>query len=553
MQNNIEKTYKLWLEKIPQSDPLHDELTNMSSEQINNAFYKDLEFGTGGLRGIMGAGSNCLNKYTIIKATAGLACYMKKHGLSSAAITYDSRINSKEFSFITAETLASYGITAYITDTCMPTPFLSFAIRKLNCDVGVNVTASHNPKQYNGYKVYDKTGCQVLDKIANAITDEIEKIDPFDQNVKAFDELIEEDKIKYISDTTKQDYYLTVESESLDKICPELNIVYTPLNGAGHIATPTVLKKMGAKNLTIVPEQSYPDGNFTTCPYPNPEKIEALSLAIKLANETGADIVVANDPDCDRLGVAVQKESGFAPLTGNEVGILLVDYILSRRKENGTLPETPQVVTTIVSTPMINALAKDYNATVVDVLTGFKYIGDVINRLEKHSEQSNFVFGFEESCGYLKGTYARDKDGVVAAMLVCEMASYYKKQGLSLYQRLLQLFDKYGRYDQCLLSYRFEGADGAVLKQELLSNLRKHPFENLAESPTTSTTDLLEPSTLPKADVLIWKADDGTKLVIRPSGTEPLIKCYLFTNGDSHTNLKKLDKLQAQLDMVLAK
>ncbi len=550
---NIEKTYKLWLEKIPKDDPLHTELENMSTEQINNAFYKDLEFGTGGLRGIMGAGSNCLNKYTIIKATAGLAAYMKKNDLKTVAITYDSRINSKEFSCITAMTLASHGIKAFITDTCMPTPFLSFAIRNLKCDVGVNVTASHNPKQYNGYKVYDNTGCQILDEVAKLITTEIEAVNPFEQKVESFELLLKSTKIEYISEETKQEYYKTVENESLDEISPELNIVYSPLNGAGHDATPTVLRKMGAKNLNIVKQQSYPDGNFTTCPYPNPEKIEALTLAIKLANETNADIVVANDPDCDRLGVAVKKENGFAPLAGNEVGILLVDYVLTRRKQNGTLPKNTVLVSTIVSTPMTQALAKDYDAKVVDVLTGFKYIGDVINKLARQGKQDDFVFGFEESCGYLKGTYARDKDGVVATMLVCEMASYYKKQGITLYQRLQQLFDKYGRYDQRLLSYRFEGADGAVLKQKLLLGLREKPFTTLAGQPVTHKTDLLEPSDLPKADVLIWKADDGTKLVVRPSGTEPLIKCYLFANGDSESNLKKLNLLQAQLDEVLCK
>lgn len=548
LDNKVQQKYRFWLDNVTDKQ-LSEQLREMTDEQITNAFYKDLEFGTGGMRGEMGAGTNCLNIYTIVKATAGLANYMKSHNMTKAAITYDSRLNSRLFSQTAAGTLASNGITVYITEDCMPTPFLSFLIRSLGCDMGVNVTASHNPKQYNGYKVYDKTGCQVLDEAANEITDFIEQIDPFEQKMQSQKELADNGLIQNVNDKLICDYVNTVLTESLGN-ANDIKVAYTPLNGAGYKIVPQTLKKIGAE-LLVVEEQSMPNGNFTTCPYPNPEKIEALKLVIALANEQNADIVVANDPDCDRLGVAVRKQDGFEPLSGNEVGILLCDYILSRRKETKTLPENPVIVTTIVSTPMVKAIAADYNATVCEVLTGFKYIGNVINNLQKKGKENDFVFGFEESCGYLKGVYARDKDGVVASMLVCEMASYYKQKGLTLSDRLEQLYAKYGRYDQRLVSYRFAGADGATRKQQLLAQLRQNPFDTLADSPVTSVRDLLQPSDLPKADVLILHSADGGKLVVRPSGTEPLIKCYLFENGQKEQNNCRLDKMQKQLDDFL--
>lgn len=549
MNESVKTKYNYWLNKVS-NKALSDEMHAMTEEQIVNAFYKDLEFGTGGMRGTMGAGTNCLNIYTIARATQGLANYMKAHNLHSAAITYDTRINSRLFSRHAAAVLATNGIKVHITDDCMPTPFLSYAIRTLHADAGINVTASHNPKEYNGYKVYDNTGCQVLDEVANEITAQIEAIDPFDVAPRGYDELVAEGLICPVTDELIASYQDTVIGESLGE-ADGITVVYTPLNGAGYATVPTVLKRVGVSDLHIVKEQALPNGNFTTCPYPNPEKIAALQLALQLAEQTHADVVVANDPDCDRLGVAVAKENGYDAITGNEVAILFADYILSTLRAQNRLPINPKIVTTIVSTPMVKAIAADYNAKVYEVLTGFKYIGDIINKLYKKGEESDFVFGFEESCGYLKGTYARDKDGVVASMLVCEMTAHYKKQGLSLYQRLQQLYAQYGNYEQRLLSYRFDGADGAVRKEQLLADIRKTPLAKLADSNVTSVVDLLQPSDLPKADVIIFHADDGSKLVIRPSGTEPLIKCYLMVHGTTADNKARLDKMQAQLDELL--
>ena len=549
MNESVKTKYNYWLNKVSDK-ALSDEMHAMTEEQIVNAFYKDLEFGTGGMRGTMGAGTNCLNIYTIARATQGLANYMKAHNLHSAAITYDTRINSRLFSRHAAAVLATNGITVHITDDCMPTPFLSYAIRTLHADAGINVTASHNPKEYNGYKVYDNTGCQVLDEVANEITAQIEAIDPFDVAPRGYDELVAEGLICPVTDELIASYQDTVIGESLGE-ADGITVVYTPLNGAGYATVPTVLKRVGVSDLHIVKEQALPNGNFTTCPYPNPEKIAALQLALQLAEQTHADVVVANDPDCDRLGVAVAKENGYDAITGNEVAILFADYILSTLRAQNRLTINPKIVTTIVSTPMVKAIAADYNAKVYEVLTGFKYIGDIINKLYKKGEESDFVFGFEESCGYLKGTYARDKDGVVASMLVCEMTAHYKKQGLSLYQRLQQLYAQYGNYEQRLLSYRFDGADGAVRKEQLLADIRKTPLAKLADSNVTSVVDLLHPSDLPKADVIIFHSDDGSKLVIRPSGTEPLIKCYLMVHGTTADNKARLDKMQAQLDELL--
>lgn len=547
--NEAKQNYLNWLDNVTDEATLST-LKQMTEVQITDAFYKDLEFGTGGMRGKMGPGTNCLNEYTIAKATQGLANYMKAHGLTTAAITYDSRLNSREFSKKAAAVLATNGIVVHITDDCMPTPFLSYAIRTLGADMGVNVTASHNPKEYNGYKVYDNTGCQVLDDVANEITSYIEKVNPFEVDCDNYDDLVADGFICPVEEKLITAYTDRVLQESLGS-AEGVNVVYTPLNGAGYAVVPAVLRKIGVGELHIVQEQSMPDGNFTTCPYPNPEKIAALELAIRLANETNADVVVANDPDCDRLGVAVKKENGFDALTGNEVAILFADYILSSRKANGTLPTKPVIVTTIVSTPMVKAIAADYNAKIAEVLTGFKYIGNVINALKAIGKEDNFVFGFEESCGYLKGTYARDKDGVVASMLVCEMTAHYKKLGITLYERLQQLYAQYGHYEQRLVSYRFEGADGAVRKQQLLDEIRNSPLNDLAGSPVVGVRDLLKPTDLPKADVLIMTSEDDCKLVIRPSGTEPLIKCYLMAHGDPSDNDRRLAAMQKQLDEIL--
>lgn len=547
--NTAEQNYRYWLDHVG-DEATRAQLGNMTAEEIADAFYKDLEFGTGGMRGKMGIGTNCLNDYTVAGATQGLSDYMKAYGMTSALVTYDSRLHSRDFSRKAAAVLATNGITVYITDDCMPTPFLSYAIRKMGVHIGINITASHNPKEYNGYKVYDATGCQVLDEAAKEITSFIEKIDPFTVGCGDYDDLAVRGLIRSVEEQVIASYMDAVLGESLGS-AEGLHVVYTPLNGAGYAVVPEVLRRIGVGQLQIVPEQSMPDGHFTTCPFPNPEKVPALQLAVALAGRQNADIVVANDPDCDRLGVAVRTPDGYSVLTGNEVAVLLADYILSTLSARHALPGDPTLITTIVSTPMVKVLAADYHAKVIEVLTGFKYIGNVLNALQKRGEESKFVFGFEESCGYLKGTYARDKDGVIAAMLVCEMAAHDKRQGITLYERLQRLYEQYGYYEQRLISYRFDGADGAERKAQLLHEMRTTPFSTLAGSRVVSVSDLLQATELPPADVLIFTSEDGSKLVVRPSGTEPLIKCYLMVHGTPADNARCLDAIQAQLDKTL--
>lgn len=551
MTQNARDKYNQWLNNVTDEKVLA-KLKNLSDEEIENNFYKDLEFGTGGMRGKMDAGTNCLNVYTVAKASGGLAAYMLTCGMKSAAITYDSRLNSKLFSEIAAATLAESGITVYLTDQCMPTPFVSFLIRQLGADAGVNVTASHNPKEYNGYKVYDKTGCQVLDEVANSITDQIEKLGMFDKPLPDYEKYVACGKILVPSESLTEKYVQTVLCQRLSDLPCDITVAYTPLNGAGYKITPTVLKAAGVSNLHVVAEQSYPDGNFTTCPYPNPEKHEALTKVLELAKSVHADVVVANDPDSDRLGVAAFDGSDYQILSGNEVGILLLDYVLSSLKSQNKLPKNPVVIKSIVTSPMADAVAKLYGATVTDVLTGFKYIGDAMNKLESQNRLADFVFGFEESCGYLKGDYARDKDGVVAALLTVEMTASYKRQGILLTDRLDALYKQVGHFEQRLISYRFEGAEGAKVKAELLQDLRDNPLDNLAEQKIDKMEDLLTGENYPVSDVLIFHAG-GDKLVVRPSGTEPLIKCYLFVKGTPSSNKEKLDAMTAQLDHRLKK
>lgn len=432
-------------------------------------------------------------------------------------------------------------------------------VRRLDCDLGINVTASHNPSAYNGYKVYDNHGCQLTDDAANEVTSYIEQVDMFERPLPKFDDYIKtnlRDKKLIVSGIDKLydgDYADCVLDEVMYK-SRVLNVAYTPLNGAGHRIVPLVLKK-GVKNLYVVPEQSYPDGNFTTCPYPNPEKAEAMSLVIKLAEEKKADIAIANDPDSDRLGVAVNDGEKFVRLTGNEVGVLLVDYVLSQLKQNGKLPEDPIIVKTIVTSKMADAVAAKYGVKVVDVLTGFKYIGDVINKLEQKGEKKRFVFGFEESCGYLKGTYVRDKDGVVAAALVAECASYYKRQGKTLLDRMNELYDEFGNYLLETVSYRFEGADGAEVKRQLLDNLRGNPLKEVAGEEVCAYCDFLTQTEydLPKSNVMRFNCKDGSQLIVRPSGTEPLIKCYITTVGDKQTSKRRLEAIKSCLDKMFAK
>ncbi len=550
--NDYMQSYDLWLKKATDID-VQKSLRAMDGAEIKNAFSKDLSFGTGGLRGVMSAGTDRMNVYTVYRATEGLAQYMLNYGKKSCAVTYDSRLNSKLFSQITAATLASHGIKVYVTKECMPTPFLSFIVRLLCCDTGVNVTASHNPSAYNGYKVYDGSGCQLTDEAASELTEYIGKVDMFACPLPKFADY-EGKNIIYVDGDAERKYIDNVVAQSLGS-ADGLTAVYTPLNGAGYRIVPETLRRIGLKDLTVVKEQSFPDGNFVTCSYPNPEKTEALEYAKVLAEKTQSDIVIANDPDSDRLGVMARDGNKYVQLSGNEVGVLMCDYILSNLASSGKMPQNPIVVKTIVTSKMVDDVCAAYGAEVKNVLTGFKYIGDVINKLEQANQKDRYVFGFEESCGYLKGTYVRDKDGVVSAALIAECAAFNKRNGKTLCDRLRELYAQYGDYLLVTVSYRFEGADGAQVKQQLLTSLRNKPFADIAGSKVTHYCDYLTCDTgLPKSNVMQFNCEDGSQLIIRPSGTEPLIKCYMTANGSPQNNERRIEAIKAVLEkMFLSK
>lgn len=504
-----------------------------NEEEIKNAFYKNLTFGTGGMRSVMSAGTNRINVYTVQRATIGFARYLLAHGKDSCAVTYDSRLNSKRFAEVTAATLASYGIKTYLTKTCMPTPFLSFLVRRNKCGGGVNVTASHNPSEYNGYKVYDEHGCQLTDKAANEVTEFIDNTAVFCDPLAKLNDYLG-GAAQYADDAAEEEYKQCVLAESLNS-AEGIKVAYTPLNGVGYKIVPDVLRRVGVTDIVVVAEQGYPDGNFPTCPSPNPEKSEALTSVIDLAKMEKADIVIATDPDSDRLGSAVLHNGEYVLLSGNDVGALLCDYVLSSRKQKGDLPANPIVVKTIVTTSLIDAIAEKYGAQVENVLTGFKYIGDIINKLEEKGEQNRYVFGFEESCGYLKGSYVRDKDGVVASMLIAECAAFNKCLGFTLVDRLNKLYEEFGAFYQRTVSYRFDGGSaGEECKNARLQKLRQNPPAEIGGHAVADVCDFLSQSkyNLPKSNVLRYTLDNGSQLIVRPSGTEPLVKCYSIIRGD---------------------
>ena len=538
--------YALWLQKAVEDSDLIEELKRISGDEkeIYDRFYKELEFGTAGLRGVIGAGTNRMNIYTVRRTTQGLANYLnsKKEG-ASVAIAYDSRIKSELFARECARVLAANGITARIVKELQPVPVLSFAVRELRCDAGIMITASHNPAKYNGYKCYGPDGCQMTDTDADNVYAEILKVDLFDGVEEiSFDQGLETGKIVYIEDSFYDKYLDCLEAQSVNPgVCAGsgLKIVYTPLNGAGNKLVRKILARIGVKEIQVVPEQELPDGSFPTCPYPNPEFREALTLALKLAQESKPDLVLATDPDSDRVGIAVKDGDDYRLMTGNETGIMLMNYILSCRKRNGTLPERPVAVKTIVTSEMIPRICADYGCELRNVLTGFKYIGEQILGLERAGEADRFVFGFEESYGYLAGTHARDKDAVVASMLICEMAAYYKLQGLSLGDVMDKIYADYGYYDNAVVSYTFEGEAGMEKMAGIMNHLRQNPPKSLGGSPVVEhsdyqsslSTDLVSgksaPIDLPKSNVLEYKAENGCKLIVRPSGTEPKIKTYV--------------------------
>ena len=541
-----QQKYENWLKKA-KDKPTLELLQSMKSDSkaIDNAFYKELEFGTGGLRGELGAGTNCLNVYTIAKVTQGIADNMKANGFSTVAISMDSRINSDIFCVKAAEVFAANDIKAFVTKECMPTPFLSFMVRELKTDIGVMITASHNPSQYNGYKVYGSDGCQLTDNRANDMIACINKVDPFEVVTKSLDFYQNKGLIEVVSDELEVQYLSAVKAQSVGD-AKGIKVVYTPLNGAGYRLVPEILREVGVEDLYIVTEQSKPDGRFLTCSYPNPEKTEALKLGLELLQKSNADLLIATDPDADRMGLAVKARKGYRLLSGNETGVLLTDYLFSRRKALGTMPQKPILCKTIVSSELAIKVADEYGAESFDVLTGFKYIGEVILGLENRGEEDRFVFGFEESYGCLAGTYVRDKDAVVASMLAAEMAAYYKKLGKSLADRIEEIYAKFGTYQHKLLSKEFSGAMGNAKMKQLLKDLReKNPTEMGGIKIIKSIDYLIQSEVdLPPSNVLSYNLEGGAQLIIRPSGTEPLIKFYLTAAKTPNENAVIFEKLE---------
>lgn len=526
---NSSERYQEWCKRATDREVVGQlQAMQNDAQAIENAFYKELAFGTGGLRGELGAGTNCLNVYTIRKVTQGIADCMKHYGYKTAAVSHDSRIHSDLFAATVAEVFAANGIKAYLTRELMPTPFLSFLTRETKADIGVMITASHNPAKYNGYKVYGSDGCQLTDARATEMIGYINAVDPFDVAVKPLADCLRDGSVEYASEEITERYLAAVYEQN---ICSAdgIKVVYTPLNGTGYKLVPAILKKAGVKHIACVPEQDHPDGNFPTCPFPNPEKTEALKLGLALAEKEGADVLIATDPDADRIGIAVNENGKYRLMTGNETGTLLADFIFAARKANGTLPHRPVLVKTIVSTELAFKVVEEYGAQTFDVLTGFKYIGDIIGKLEAKGERDRFVFGFEESYGCLAGAHVRDKDAVVASMLVAEMTAYYKRQGKTLVDRINELYAKFGTYQHKLVSKQYDGAAGNAKMAELLAALRAELPTEIGGKKVVSTIDYLTQTEydLPKSDVLSFKMSDGSQLIVRPSGTEPLIKFYL--------------------------
>ena len=546
--------YKRWMNADLEDPALKTELESIegNEEEIKDRFAVALKFGTAGLRGVLGAGTNRMNIYVVRQATQGLANWVKTQGGNQlVAISYDSRINSDVFAKTAACVLAANGIKVRIYDALMPVPALSFATRYYKANAGIMVTASHNPAKYNGYKAYGPDGCQMTDEAADIVYAEIQKTDILSgAKLISFEEGMEKGLIAYVGDDCKEALYDAIKARSVRPgICKTagLKLVYSPLNGSGLVPVMRVLKDIGIDDITIVPEQQYPDGNFPTCPYPNPEIFEALRLGLELAEKSGADLMLATDPDADRVGIAMKCPDGtYELVSGNEVGVLLLDYICAARIENGTMPERPVAVKSIVSTPLADAVAKNYGVELRSVLTGFKWIGDQIANLEAAGEVDRFIFGFEESYGYLAGPYVRDKDAIIGSMLICEMAAYYRSIGSSIKQRLEEIYEKYGRYLNKVDSFEFPGLSGMDKMTGIMDDLRKNPPAEIGGYKVVKVTDYKKPEEtgLPAANVLIYKLDGGAEVIVRPSGTEPKIKTYFTTLG------KDLVEAQAQKDKL---
>lgn len=548
--------YQRWLAADLQDADLSPELRKIqgNDEEIKDRFAVSLQFGTAGLRGVLGAGTNRMNIYVVAQATQGLANWVKTQGgTQTVAISFDTRLKSDVFSKTAAGVLAANGIKVRIYDAAMPVPALSFATRFYNCNAGIMVTASHNPAKYNGYKAYGPDGCQMPDQAADVVYNEIQKIDVLNgaQQI-SFAQGVEDGLIRFVGDDCKKAFYEAIEACQVRPglaATSGLKLVYSPLNGSGLVPVTQVLKDIGITDITIVPEQEYPNGYFTTCSYPNPEIYAALESGLKLAKECDADLMLATDPDADRVGIAMKCPDGtYELVTGNEMGALLLDYICAGRIEKGTMPKDPVAVMSLVSTPLAKAIAKHYNVELRSVLTGFKWIGDQILNLEKNHQEDRFIFGFEESYGYLAGSYVRDKDAVVASMLICEMAAYYRANGSSIKQRLEEIYSQYGRYFNKTDSFEFPGLSGMDKMAGIMTQLRQEPPAAIGAHKITKAVDFKksEETGLPPANVLLYELENGATVIIRPSGTEPKIKAYFTTLG------KDLAEAQAQKDELAA-
>lgn len=534
---DINKEYERWLEYATADADIAAELKAMDAAKREDVFYRDLAFGTGGLRGVIGAGTNRMNVYTVAKASQGLADYLKKkYENPSVAIGYDSRIKSDVFARVAAGVFAANGVQVNIWPALMPVPTVSFATRYLGTSAGVMITASHNPSKYNGYKVYGADGCQITTEAAAEILAEIEKLDIFaDVKTGSFEAGMAEGRIQYIPEEVYAAFVNEVKAQSVlfgEEVNKDVAIVYSPLNGSGLKPVTRTLKEMGYTNITVVKEQEQPDGNFPTCPYPNPEIKEAMALGMEYARRCNADLLLATDPDCDRVGIAVKNKAGeYELLTGNQVGLLLLDYICSQRIKHGKMPDDPVMVKTIVTMDMGEQIASHYGLRTINVLTGFKFIGEQIGRLERQGKADSYVFGFEESYGYLTGSYVRDKDGVDGAYMICEMFSYYKTQGISLLEKLEELYRTYGYCMNTLHSYEFEGSAGFAKMQDIMQAFRGD-VKAFGGKKVVKLLDYAQGlDGLPKSDVLKFLLEGNCSIVVRPSGTEPKLKIYVSVSA----------------------
>lgn len=569
---DINTLYNEWLEKAVADPDLKAELESIKGkdDEILDRFYRCLEFGTAGLRGVIGAGTNRMNYYTVCQATQGLSDFLNAHFENpSIAIGYDSRIKSDYFSKESAKVLAANGIKVYLFKELQPTPCLSFAIRYFKTSSGIILTASHNPAKYNGYKCYNANGYQMTDEEANETYEYIKKVDYF-TGIKSmdFDEAVENGLIEYMGDEVIDAFLDEVIKQCVNPDITKsagLKVIYTPLNGTGNKPVRKILDRIGVKEVYVVPEQEMPDGNFPTCPFPNPEIKQAFECALKMAEDIQPDLLLATDPDCDRVGIAVKDgNGGYKLMSGNEVGAMMLNYLLSQKKEKGLLSENSIAVKSFVSTDLAEVIAKKYNCTLKNLLTGFKYIGELITQLEAQGRADDFVMGFEESYGYLAGTHARDKDAVVASMLICEMAAYYKTKGKSLAEVMDSIYDEFGYYFNTVSSYTFEGASGMEKMAAIMDGLRADIPKSFGgmevtvidDYKTSISTNIADSGTktidLPKSNVLAYTLTDGNKIIVRPSGTEPKIKAYITAIGKTKAEAQAIaDKLLADADALM--